>query len=88
MFDTVARESAPPVPTGVPILQFVSFEVLPLAGGELRVSSSGAYLDEESLEFLADEVETFCVPTIDEVLSVIRRSLTDALCAHDVKEKH
>jgi hypothetical protein len=66
----------------VPILQFVSFEVLPIAGGSFRVTASGTYLDEATLEFIADDVETVCASTLDEALAAIRRSLTDALQAN------
>jgi hypothetical protein len=65
-----------------PILQFVSFEVLPIEGGSLRVSASGTYLNEGTLEFVADDVETVSASTVDEALAVIRRSLTSALQAH------
>jgi hypothetical protein len=86
MFDTAARESASPSDLDAPTLQFVAFEVLPIANGDLSVSLSSTYLDEENLEFINEDVETVRVTTIDEAVSMIRRSLTDALRAHQRKE--
>ena len=67
-------------------LQFVSFEVGPTADGGLRISLASTFLDEVNLEFLAQDIESIRVANIDEAVSVIRRSLMDALHAHAGKE--
>jgi hypothetical protein len=80
MFDT-----ARPDP---PILQFVSFQVAPLADGGLSIAMAGTYLDESDFQFLNDDVESLRVSTIGEAVSLIRNSLVTALKAHLQKEKH
>jgi hypothetical protein len=81
MFDTPQIQAAGSRPD-LPILQFVSFQVAPLADGGLRVSLASTFLDELNLEFLNEDIETQRVLTIDEAVSAIRRSLTEALQAH------
>jgi hypothetical protein len=83
--DTATRESVSSHPDP-PALQFVSFEVGPSAGGGLRVSLASTFLDEANLEFLAEDIETVSVANIEEAVSVIRRSLMDALHAHAGEE--
>jgi hypothetical protein len=85
MFDTARPEDGSPSGDSV-VFQFAAFEIGPTARGQLTVSLSSTYLDESSLEFLADDIETVCVSSIDDAVAVIRRSLTDALHAHDSKE--
>jgi hypothetical protein len=79
--DGAALQAPPPV-----ILQFVSFQVAPLADGGLQISLGGTFLDEAVLEFVGEEIETLRVSTIDEAVAAIRRSLTDALKAHKQTE--
>jgi hypothetical protein len=83
--DTTTRETVGSHPDP-PALQFVSFEVGPSADGSLRLSLASTFLDEANLEFLAEDIETVCVGNIEEAVSVIRRSLMDALHAHVGKE--
>jgi hypothetical protein len=83
--DNAARESEGSHPDP-PALQFVSFEVGPTANGGLRVSLASTFLDEANLEFLAEDIETVVAANIEEAISVIRRSLMDALHAHVGKE--
>jgi hypothetical protein len=83
--DTAIRETAASRPDP-PALQFVGFEVAPAADGGLRVSLASTFLDEANLEFLAEDIETIRVGNIEEAVSVIRRSLMDALHAHVGKE--
>jgi hypothetical protein len=86
MFDVTAREGLPPPRSVTPSMQFISIEVLPTADGLLCVSLTGTSVDEETLEFINDDIESVRVATIEEAVSVIRRSLTDALHAHMRKE--
>jgi hypothetical protein len=86
MFDTTRPEDGSPSSGDSIVFQFAAFEIGPTAGGQLTVSLSSTYLDESSLEFFADDIETLRVATIDEAVSVIRRSLTDALHAQVRKE--
>jgi hypothetical protein len=86
MFKTAVREdvaagSDPPIH-----LQFVSFEVAPLADGGLRVSLAGTFLDESDFQLLGDEIETLRVSTIDEAVAAIRQGLMDALEGHEQTE--
>jgi hypothetical protein len=86
MFDTAAQPGAPTADASAPILQFVAFEVLPIEDGDFRVSLTSTYLDEANLEFISDDLEIVRVTTIDDAVSVIRRSLVGALHAHRRKE--
>jgi hypothetical protein len=83
--DTLVREGVASHPDP-PVLQFVAFEIGPTADGGLRVSLASTFLDEANLEFLAEDIETIRVGDIEEAVSVIRRSLMDALHAHAGKE--
>jgi hypothetical protein len=83
--DTSVREGVASHPDP-PELQFVSFEVGPTADGGLRISLASTFLDEANLEFLAEDIETIRVGNIEEAVSVIRRSLMDALHAHVGRE--
>jgi hypothetical protein len=83
--DTSVREAVASHPDP-PELQFVSFEVGPTADGGLRVSLASTFLDGVNLEFLAEDIETVVAANIEEAVSVIRRSLMDALCAQTRKE--
>jgi hypothetical protein len=58
----------------------------PTADGGLRVSLASTFLDETTLEFLAEDIETVRVGNIEEAVSVIRRGLMDALHAHVGRE--
>jgi hypothetical protein len=67
-------------------LQFIAFELLPIADGALRLSQSSTYLDEGQLEFVNDVVETKTIWTIEEAVAAIRSNLTEALATHLRKE--
>jgi hypothetical protein len=77
MFDSVC-ESASSQP-GPPVLQFVAFQVTPLADGGLQVSLAATFLDEAELEFIGEDIETVRVSSIDEAVAAIRRRLVEAL---------
>ena len=86
IFDSVTRESVASDPDPPAALQFVAFEIAPIADGGLRISLASTFLDEASLEFLNEDIETIRVTNIEEAVSVFRRGLMDALKAHVQKE--
>jgi hypothetical protein len=85
MFDKMVQEDMPLHPDP-PALQFVSFQVAPVADGGLCVSSASTLLDEVNLEFVGEDIETIRCANVDEALRAIRQNLTDALRAHNQTE--
>jgi len=79
MFDRSTANDVPFSPPSLPVLQFVSVEIMPLNDEALSVSLSGTYLDEDALELVAGDIERAKVASIDEALGVIRRALCDGL---------
>ncbi len=70
-FDTATGEQAPaPLP-----LQFVSIELMPLAGGKFSVAMQATLLDEEALEFVGQDLANARVDTIEQALAVIRQNV-------------
>lgn len=53
-------------------LQYVSIELMPLAGGRFSVAMQATLLDEDALEFVGEDLAHAHVGTIDEALAVIR----------------
>jgi hypothetical protein len=86
MFDTTVHDGAGAPRPRSPTLQYLSFEVGPLADGGLRLSSAGTFLDEDALEFIGEDIETIRVETIDEAVAAIRHNLTQALKTHNQTE--
>jgi len=88
MFDTATRDSARFPLSPLPMLQFVSVQVMPTGDGLLSVSLTGTYLDEERLEFMSGDIDDAKVSSIDEALTMIRRALDDAFHPATPKEGH
>lgn len=66
-------DTAPGANAGAPLpLQFLSIEIMPLSGGKLAVAMQATLLDEEALEFVAEDLANERVDTIEQVLAVIR----------------
>jgi hypothetical protein len=56
-------------------LQFVSIEIMPLAGGDFSVAMQATLLDEDALAFVGEDLATERVGTIEQVLAVIRQNV-------------
>lgn len=56
-------------------LQFVSIELMPIAGGRFSVAMQATLLDEKALDFVGEDLAHENVATIDEVLAVIRANI-------------
>ena len=67
-FDSAA---GPKSPASLP-LQYVSIELMPLAGGQFSVAMQATLLDEEALDFVGEDLAHANVGTIEEALAVIR----------------
>jgi hypothetical protein len=70
MLDIQTGATAPPLP-----LQFVSVEITPLSGGQFSVLMHATLLDEEELQFIAEDLVNERVDTLDQALTVIRRNV-------------
>lgn len=55
-------------------LQFVSIEIMPVAGGKLSVAMQATLLDEDALEFVGQDLANERVDTVEQLLAVTRRS--------------
>lgn len=62
-----------PVPLS---LQYISAEIMPLAGGKFSVAMQATLLDEAQLEFVGQDLAHESVDTIDDALAVIRANVT------------
>ena len=62
----------PPAPLP---LQFVNIEITPIVGGKLSVAMQATLLDEDELEFVAQDLANAHVDTIEQVLAVIRQNV-------------
>lgn len=70
-FDSATGSKAPaPLP-----LQYISIELMPIAGGKLSVAMQATLLDEERLEFVGEDLAHEHVETIDQALTVIRQTI-------------
>ena len=58
-------------PASLP-LQYVSIELMPIAGGQLSVAMQATLLDESALDFVGEDLVHAHVGTIEEALAVIR----------------
>lgn len=67
-FDKRAGTKAP---ASLP-LQYVSIELMPLAGGQFSVAMQATLLDEQVLEFVGEDLAHAQVGTIEEALAIIR----------------
>lgn len=66
--ETTAGTKAPaPLP-----LQYVSIELMPIAGGKFSVAMQATLLDEDALDFVGEDLAHALVGTIEEALAVIR----------------
>jgi hypothetical protein len=70
MLDIHTGATAPALP-----LQFVSVEITPLSGGQFSVLMQATLLDEEELQFIAEDLVCERVDTLDQALTVIRRNV-------------
>ncbi len=61
-------------PASLP-LQFVHIEITPLLGGEYAVAMQATLLDEQELEFVAEDLAHEHVATLDQALAVIRQNV-------------
>jgi hypothetical protein len=69
--DSAAGAQAPaPFP-----IQFVNIEITPLLGGEYSVVMQATLLDERELEFVAEDLVSERVGTLDQALAVIRQNV-------------
>jgi hypothetical protein len=69
--DIAAGASAPaPLP-----IQFLDIKLSPLHGGQFSLQMQATLLDEEALEFIAEELASEQVATLDQALAVIRQNL-------------
>lgn len=69
--DTAAG-ATPPAPLP---LQFVSIELMPIAGGRFSVAMQATLLDEEELAFVGEHLAHEQVDTLDQALAVIRQNV-------------
>jgi hypothetical protein len=53
-------------------LQYVSIELMPIAGGQFSVAMQATLLDEDALDFVGENLAHVHVGTIEEALAVIR----------------
>ena len=56
-------------------LQYISVELMPIAGGKLSVAMQATLLDEENLEFVGEDLADERVDTIEQALAVIRANV-------------
>lgn len=56
-------------------LQFVNIEIMPVIDGKISVMMQATLLDEEALEFVAQDLAHERVDTLDQALAVIRNSV-------------
>jgi hypothetical protein len=56
-------------------IQFVSIEITPLIGGEYSVVMQATLLDEQELEFVAEDLASERVGTLDQALALIRQNV-------------
>lgn len=70
-FESEARAQAPvPLP-----LQYITAQITPVAGGQYSVVMQATLLDEQELEFVADDLAHERVDTIEQALAVIRQNV-------------
>jgi len=69
-FHTAGARAPAPNP-----LQFVNIEITPLQGGRFAVNAQATLLDEADFEFVAEDLASEHVDTIEQVLAVIRNSV-------------
>jgi len=62
------------VPASLP-LQYISVELMPVAGGKLSVAMQATLLDEEALEFIGEDLANERVDTIEQALAIIRANV-------------
>jgi len=70
-FDNESRTVAAP---HFPI-QFVNIEIAPLVGGEYSVVMQATLLDEQALAFVAEDLASEHVSTLDQALALIRQNV-------------
>jgi len=69
--DTATGANAPaPFP-----IQFLNIELTPLIGGEYSVVMQATLLDEQELQFVAEDLANERVATLDQALAVIRENV-------------
>lgn len=56
-------------------IQFVHIEITPLIGGEYSVQMQATCLDEGELEFVAQQLASEHVGTLDQALALIRQNV-------------
>ena len=61
-------------PAPLPI-QFITVEITPIVDGRYSVLMQATLLDEEALEFIAEELASQQVATLDQALAVIRQNV-------------
>jgi hypothetical protein len=61
-------------PASLPV-QFLDIKLAPLHGGQFAVFMQATLLDEEALEFIAEELASEQVASLDQALAVIRQNL-------------
>jgi hypothetical protein len=76
-FDTVAGGQAG---ASLP-LQFVSIELMPVVDGKISVAMQATLLDEAALELVGQDLVHERVDTIEQVLAIIRDSVTPLVTA-------
>jgi hypothetical protein len=64
---TAGIKASAPLP-----LQYVSIQLMPIAGGNFSVAMQATLLDEEALDFVGEDLAHALVGTIEEALAVIR----------------
>jgi hypothetical protein len=62
-------------------LQFLDIKLAPVAGGTFAVLMQATLLDEEALEFIAEELASEQVASLDEALVLIRQNLAPLAAA-------
>jgi hypothetical protein len=73
----IAGSATAPAPSPI---QFVNIEITPLMGGHYSVVMQATLLDEEELAFVAEDLVSEHVDTLDQALAVIRQNV--AALAH------
>jgi hypothetical protein len=74
-------EAGTQIPAPLP-LQFVSIELMPIAGGRFSVAMQATLLDEQELEFVAEELAHAHVATLDQALALIRQNVAALAPTH------
>lgn len=78
-FDTHAvQTTATPNP-----LQFVNIEITPLRGGRYAVAVQATLLDENELQFVAEDLANEHVDTLDQAIAVIRQNMSPLTVAFE-----